>query len=393
VCGIAKPPAPVCLALRDASLRAWQALVQLAVAREAAFVVVAGGLFDPDGPSLRARVALRDGIETLHAHGVRVFIALGPPDAAAAPLESWVAAGATVFAEGEVSALSVGRDGRHLATVQGASCVRSDPARLLSEGFRRSGSSPTIGVLPLRLETAGAHAAAAQPTLREAGLSYCALGGAHGRATLWQEPLAMYCGTPQGRALEADELGAKGCLVVAVEDGSISDVSAVALGPVGFLSLAVDANGGGDVTATRQRLLDDLERATADQAERVFIAEACIEGHAADGSQRLAFDTALLAALRHACETRIPLVWWARVRNRTAHRPRAGEAAGGALRGALIGQMEALGASLPRSTFLAQHFAPLLRIWNAEIELGAERELLRDAALLALASLEAEDGR
>ena len=393
--GIPGAPEPIRTAMRDASLQAWQALVQLAVTRQAAFFIIAGGLFDSAAPSLRARVALRDGLERLRDNGVQAFVALGADDAAALPLATWITAGATVFAEGEGLAVPVWRGGLHLATVRGASCVQREPERLLSEPW--DGQSLTVGVLPAPLGLAARDPAASPSTallLRHARVSYWALGGLHERAIAREQPWVACPGTPQGRALEAAELGAKGCLLVEVEDGRISEVAVAALDRVRFLSLRLELAGGEDAVTIRQRLLRELDRETASDPRRVVIVEAHLDGDAGSalGADRPAAGAAVLDELRRACDHAAPLVWWARVQDHTVHLTER-MIDGDDLRCVLVAQGDALGAPLPRSTYLARQFEPLLRIWDGEIELSAQRELVRDAARLALTSLEREGRR
>jgi hypothetical protein len=126
--GIGLPPEPWRTAVRDAALRAWQALVELTVERGAAFLILIGGLFGGHPPSLRACVALRDGLERLRTHRIDVFIALGREDAAAAADLTWMAGGTTVFLPSAITTGYVMRDGGCLATVRGTSASRDDEA-------------------------------------------------------------------------------------------------------------------------------------------------------------------------------------------------------------------------------------------------------------------------
>jgi len=101
----------------------------------------------------------------------------------------------------------------------------------------------------------------------------------------------------------------------------------------------------------------------------------------------LAFAAELLAALNHDGAGPTAPVWWDRVCDRTAGHARHDDAGPRDLRRIVSDQGEALGAPLPRSTFLAETFAPLLRRWDAESDLAAQKELVRDAAELALDAL------
>jgi hypothetical protein len=126
--------------------------------------------------------------------------------------------------------------------------------------------------------------------------------------------------------------------------------------------------------------------------ERATLVEAVLDGplRAGGAPDRLALEAALLGELRHTCTTWAAPVWWARVRDLTARAARPGPVSPWDLRRILTEQSEALGAPLAGSTFLARIFAPLLRQWNAETDLAAQRELVRDAAALALDRLEGD---
>jgi hypothetical protein len=201
-------------------------------------------------------------------------------------------------------------------------------------------------------------------------------------------------GTPQGRGLEADHLGAKGCVVVDVEDGRIVNVAPAALDHVRFVRLEPDVGGCADAAAIRRLLRRELERSISDAGDRVAVVEAALRGRMPDGvaRDRLSFEAELIADLRRDSAIRGASLWWARVRDLTARDGRPGAVGPQPLRRIVIEQSEALGAPLPGSTFLARAFAPLLRQVDAETDLAAQRELVRDAATLALDMLSDEEG-
>jgi hypothetical protein len=408
--GISLPPEPWHTAVRDAALRAWQALVELTVERDAAFLILSGGLFGGHPPTLRACVALRDGLERLRAHRIDVFIALGPEDAAAAADLPWMAAGTTVFAPGAIATGYVMRDGRCLAAVRGTSTGPDDGARPVRD-LRPLGMGLDIYVLPAPL-AGGAPMWEAGPA--ESAGDYWALGGSpppHLPAPAARRPpdgpWVVCPGTPQGRGLEASQLGAKGCVVVEVEDGQIADVAPVAVDHVRFVALEVDVSRCADLAAIRRRLARDLDDA-AKQAARPLVAEAVLRGRLAGGlsRDRMRLEAELLSALRGGAAAlagtaaspgavRAPAgaAWWARVRDLSVPDERPGTTLPWDLRRILAEHGEALSAPLPGSRFLAQTFGPLLRQWDAETDLAAQRELVRAATALALDALGAEGRR
>jgi hypothetical protein len=403
--GITLPPEPLRATVRDASLRAWHSLVELTIERQAAFLILSGGLFGGNTPTLRSCVALRDGLERLRAHGIDVFISLGRGDAAAASCLPWMAAGATVFARDEISAGYVMRDGRCLAALRGTSAA-ADAAWQWARDLHPLGRGLDIGVLPAP-DTGGAHLWEIEPA--GSAFAYWALGGvppphlpvpAARRPP--EGPWVVCPGTPQGRGLETSHVGAKGCVVVEVDDGQIVGVVPVAVDHVRFLSLEVDVSLCADGAAIRRHLARALEDASAEATPRAVVAEAVLRGRPVGdfAGDCISLETELLAGLREdarvaAADTphRTTGTWWARVRDLTARDERPATTVPWDLRRILVEHGEALSAPLPGSRFLAQTFAPLLRQWDAETDLAAQRQLIRAAAALALAEVCAEGRR
>lgn len=402
--GVTLPPEPLRTIVRDASLRAWHSLVELTIERDAAFLILSGGLFGGDIPTLRSCVALRDGLERLRAHGIDVFIGLGPDDAGAASYLPWMAAGTTVFAAEEISTGYVMRDGRCLAALRGTSAA-PDEAWRLARDLRPLGMGLDICVLPA--PTAGS---ARLWELEPAGsaFAYWALGGSpppHLPAPAARRPPEgpwVVCpGTPQGRGLETSQVGAKGCVLVEVVDGQIVDVAPVAVDHVRFLSLEVDVSRCADGAAIRRRLARELEDASEEATPRAVVAEAVLRGRPVGdiARDRISLETELLAELREDARgarhgaSGTATGWWVRVRDLTARDDRPGPAVPWDLRRLLIEHADALSAPLPGSRFLAQTFAPLLRQWEAETDRAAQRELVRAAVALALDEICAEGRR
>jgi hypothetical protein len=387
--GVAGAPPALRAALRDASLLAWRAVVDEAVAREAAFVVVAGGLFDPKGVTQRAAAALYEGLGRLRERSIDVLIALAAEEAAVAAELPWLAERAILFPPDRLMAVRVPRDGRYLATVHGASGGRQDVTALAST-CRRLGSGLEIGVFPHAL---GPERDARPPAeLATAALDYWALGGARAHMVFRERPWAVCAGATQGRSFAADELGPKGCVVVEVEGGHVAQVAHVALEAVRFLVVEADADGCPDLAVVCDRLLQAAEAPRAGVSTAPQVAEAVLRG-AAEGAlagDRLAGEAGLLAALRRESARRAPDLWWTRVRDRTVRSPGPTPPTFALLRRILIDQSEVMNAPLPRSSFLGRAFAPLLHVWEAECDLDEQRELVREAVDEALRALAAE---
>src|SRR6478672_4357074 len=73
--------------LRDASLEAFDALVAMAIEREASFVVLAGDMYDESDRGVRGQLRFLRGVERLGERDIPVFVAHGNHD----PLDGWSA--------------------------------------------------------------------------------------------------------------------------------------------------------------------------------------------------------------------------------------------------------------------------------------------------------------
>ena len=78
--GVGRVTPEVAEVLRDASLEAWDALIQLAIDRGAAFLLLAGNLYDGPDCGMRAQLRFLRGLERLDEHGIRTCLVYGEHD-------------------------------------------------------------------------------------------------------------------------------------------------------------------------------------------------------------------------------------------------------------------------------------------------------------------------
>ena len=78
--GIGSTAPQVAEQLREASLAAFDSLVDLCLERRAAFLVVAGDIYDGPERGLRAQLRFRDGLARLSAAGISSFVVHGNHD-------------------------------------------------------------------------------------------------------------------------------------------------------------------------------------------------------------------------------------------------------------------------------------------------------------------------
>ena len=128
--GIGSTAPGVAEQLREASLTAFDFLVDLCLERRAAFLVIAGDIYDGPERGLRAQLRFRDGLARLSAAGIPSFVVHGNHD----PVETgWSAIGGQLARTGARSSVP----------------ERSGPSRSRSTESRprpcRGSATPTAG--------------------------------------------------------------------------------------------------------------------------------------------------------------------------------------------------------------------------------------------------------
>ena len=218
--GLRQVDGAVASLIKDATFRAFDNVVDLALAKKVDFLVVAGDVYDAADRSLRAQLKFADGLKKLTNSGIRCFVCHGNHD----PLDGWSASlrwpvGVHIFGpELESIPLAIGVE--DAVVVHGISYPKSQIEEDFGKEFHRQGSYPfQIGLLHCSLGSDPAHETYAPRTMTElvsADLDYWALGHVHTYRVLKDDrPFIAYPGNTQG--LHVREPGPRGCLVVRVD--------------------------------------------------------------------------------------------------------------------------------------------------------------------------------
>ncbi len=245
-----------------AGRRAVEALVAETIASEAAFLIIAGDVFDGDWKDVTTGLFFVRAISDLHRAGIPVYIVKGNHDAESVmsrdlPYPDTV----HVFPSGKAASLHLEP---HRVTLHG----RSFPHRLTSDFVqtypaRRDGWL-NIGVLHTSLDGSRGHAGYAPcaiDDLKRFGYDYWALGHVHAAEIVSRDPWIVFPGNLQGRSIR--ETGPKGAMRVTVEDGRITEVSPLVLDGARWARLTLDIAGVADeaeVTAKVDAALAGLHR-------------------------------------------------------------------------------------------------------------------------------------
>ncbi len=394
--GIGRTPPRVAAALRDASVDAWDALVDLALSRNVAAVLLAGGLCAGLERGVRAQVRLRDGIERLGAAGVPVFIALGdgdPPDSFDA-VTAWPSP-VTVFPAGRPTAVPLLHDGRRIATIHGISATRqagADDALLRLARDDAPGLHLAVvhaGIAGHASDDGSCRARYRLEDLRTARMDYWALGHAAAADQLSVDgPWIVFPGTTQGRSLAPAHCGPKGAALIAIEDETVAGVEFAAIDRVRCLRTSVE--GVDDPAALLPLLSARAAELRENHPGRGLLVDARVDGTPAVRRvlRQPTRRAELLHALRAAAENTEPFLWWVAVR--AAQAPSAGgDRPQDDLAAEIHRQRAALAADAARCVgFVERHFEPLHALWTAEADARETAELLDAATALAIDALD-----
>ncbi|HVW39239.1 MAG TPA: hypothetical protein VHB99_18110 [Pirellulales bacterium] len=210
--GVNEAPEHLRNALVEAPYRAAERVIDLALAEQVDFLVLAGGLLHAETTGPRGPLFLAEQFQRLEARGIQVYWAGGPTD----PPENWPAFAPLpdnvhVFPERKAEEIVHYREGEALSRLVGLS--RRQSKKLRPGDFAVEEQGPlAIAVTFGEIDRAA---------IANRGIRYWALGGRRQRETLSESPaLAHFPGTMQGR--QPSEAGPCGCTLVEVDaDGKL----------------------------------------------------------------------------------------------------------------------------------------------------------------------------
>ena len=214
-------------------------IVDLALSEGADFMVISGDAFDESTitPSTRHRFA-----SELARLGIPCFIARGNHD----PHTSWED---SIPYPGNVHEFgtepeSVAVDGLEGVEVVGISFADWHEERNLPSMISGRQGMFTVACLHCDVDSEGAQYAYSPCRLsdmRGRGVDYWAIGHVHRRAVLSKDPYVVYPGNIQGRKIT--ESGEKGCYLVTVAEGRVTDLRFVPTQGIVWRDLEVDVTG------------------------------------------------------------------------------------------------------------------------------------------------------
>lgn len=266
-------------ALRGATRRALENLVQLALDQQVDFVVIAGDLYDGDWKDYNTAQFLVRQMSRLDKAGIPVVAISGNHDAQSKLTRQ-------LHLPSNVRMLSVERPDTvrydHLGVaIHGQGFEQAEVTRDLSLDYpARERSWFNLGLLHTSADGREGHARYAPCSLeglRKHGYDYWALGHIHKREVLCEEPHVVFSGNTQGRHIR--EEGDKGVTLVTVEDGLVKQLEHLSTDVVRWSRLTVDLSGAEETDEVVSVLRDELERAARSGGDRMLAARVELVGH------------------------------------------------------------------------------------------------------------------
>lgn len=317
--GVSAQAPAVAQQLREATLRSYQNIIDTAISSDAAFVVLAGDIYDSVEHNLFAQLAFVAGLNKLAERGIAVYVAHGNHDSLSAGHATIEFPKNTIVFSEKVTAHTVrsGDAGEPLAMVAGISYPQAQEhrnlARLFGEVDTESHSGLfKIAVLHCNVGGEAAHANYAPCTVADLlamNFDYWALGHVHERKILSEHPAVVYPGNAQGRNIR--ECGARGCYVVTVRGARDIDVQFKATDVVRWASETISIAGVEGINELETRLLQTTDRLAAQAEGRGIVCRLALTGrgslyHQLRGGTQLAD---LLEHCRARLQSQEPFRW------------------------------------------------------------------------------------
>ena len=287
--------------IRTATRAAFENLVGQALQEEAAFVIIAGDLYDGDWRDYQTGLFFVRQMGRLAAAGVPVFLLYGNHDAESQITRRLVLPeNVKTFSAREPETFQLQKLG---VALHGQSFRQRDIADNLVPAYPEPIAGMfNIGVLHTGLGGMGGHANYAPCMLDDLvnkGYDYWALGHVHQGAILHERPHVIFPGNLQGRHIR--ETGSKGAYLVTVEDGELTEALPVPGDVVRWTQLSVPVDGCARMTEAVDRVRAAIENAVARDADgRLLACRVELTGQTDSHDSLLASTEHLLAEARGA---------------------------------------------------------------------------------------------
>ena len=230
--------------IRNATRRAFEKLLDAALAHQVDFVIIAGDLYDVGLKSFESALFFNRQMTRLKEAGIDVYLIHGNHDAASKLIKQLrPPANVHIFRSNEPQTFR--RDVLHLpVAIHGQSFATPEVTDDLAANYPAPVPNAfNIGVLHTNLSGISEHANYAPcslDTLRNKGYQYWALGHVHNRQIFCSDPYIVFPGNIQGR--HGKEPGEKGCELVTVSDAGAISIETISTSVLLWRDVEIDAS-------------------------------------------------------------------------------------------------------------------------------------------------------
>ncbi len=264
--------------IRDACRRAFENLVDLAIEEEVDFVLLAGDLYDGDWKDYSTGIFLSKQMGRLGQHNIRVFAVSGNHDAANRMTKSLDSpSNMTMFSSRKVETVKLKDLG---VAIHGRSFPTQHVDENLAAGFCSAEKELfNIGLLHTSLDGREGHAHYAPCSLddlRSKRYQYWALGHIHKLEIIEKEPHIIFPGCIQGRHIR--EAGAKGCVLVSVDEGSVAEIEKIPLDVLRWSLCDIDLTDVDEKRKVVERVRQSIEQERAMAEDRPLAMRIRLQG-------------------------------------------------------------------------------------------------------------------
>jgi DNA repair exonuclease SbcCD nuclease subunit len=264
--------------LRQATRRALENMVDLALTEAVSFVLIAGDLYDGDWKDYNTGLHFISRMSRLREAGISVFIIAGNHDAASKITRILRLPEGVVFLESETPrTVTLDKDG---VAIHGQSFASPAVRKNLASKYPMPLPGYfNIGMLHTCATGREGHEPYAPCTLedlRSKGYDYWALGHVHKREFLLEDPPVAFPGNLQGRHIR--EEGPKGCMLVSVDDHGRATAEFRSLDVIRWVRVRADAPEAASVYDAVELIGDRLEQVLEENEGMPIIARVELAG-------------------------------------------------------------------------------------------------------------------
>lgn len=245
--------------IRNASRKAFDNMIELAIDERVSFVLLAGDIYDGEWKDYNTGLYFINRMGRLQRAGIPVFMVSGNHDAASQITRALkLPPNVTLFQHKKpetriLEDIGVAIHGQSFSSRAVSEDLSKDFPKAIPELFN-------IGILHTCLNGRPGHepyAPCSLDSLLSKGYQYWALGHVHNREEVHKDPCVVFPGNIQGRHVR--EVGAKGCSLVTVDDGRVREIEPRHVDVLRWANREIDIGGCDTTDLMLKKIREELE--------------------------------------------------------------------------------------------------------------------------------------